>query len=301
MNEENLVAFYERAGFRVARTTGVNWYVPGGRVFRAIPVGRPVSPVPEELASVCRQHGILGAEFANLGGSGIPGGQFVLRDQAYGPRTLQRQFRQWVGRALSDQVVREIDFQELQRLGRAANQETLARQGRVDPHYTDPELWRQLCEAGQQVPGAGVFAAFAPDGLAAYLVYFLVKDTCYGLFSKSRDRARLLGTNHALYFTYAEAMIRRPGVVAVTAGPQGLPPIASLDRFKSHAGFQLEACPWAVTLRPAVRALILSPLAAAGLWAGESLLGHDACLERLRLIRAAASSSPRLSPRSTAA
>lgn len=290
MNEENLVAFYERAGFRVARTTGVNWYVPGGRVFRAIPVGRPVSPGPEELASVCRQHGILGAEFANLGGRGIPGGQFVLRDQEYGPKSLQRQFRQWVGRALSDQVVRQIDFQELQRLGRAANEETLARQGRADAHYTDPKLWRQLCDAGQRTPGAGVFAAFAPDGLAAYLVYFLVNDTCYGLFSKSRDRARLLGTNHALYFTYAEAMIRSPGIAAVTAGAQGLPPIASLDRFKRHAGFQLEPCPWAVTLRPVARALILSPLATAGLWAGESLLGRAEPLERLRLIRAAVAS-----------
>ena len=285
MNVDLLREFYERAGFRVARTASAGWYVPGRRVYRSFPAGHAIAPAEDEILELSHHSGIFGIEFVNASGVGVPSGLWVLRKSSYDWHSLQRQFRQHVVRALSHESVHEIGFDELFRLGMSANLDTLRRQKRQDRHFSDPALWRRLCDAGKRTRGAGVFASMRSEGLSAYLVYFIVGDTCHGLFSKSRNQARNAGSNHALYFIYSRTMIRRSEISMITTGPQAIPPDAMIGRFKRHAGYHLEPYHFAVFLRPRVSTLLLSGPVGTLIRAGERLFGSREILRRAHALR----------------
>jgi hypothetical protein len=285
VNVSLLREFYERAGFRVARTANADWYVPGKRVYRSLPVGHALAPAADEIVELTHHSGILGIEFVNASGVGVQSGLWTLRDSSYDWHSLQRQFRQHALRALSCESVHEIGFDDLFRLGMSANLDTLRRQKRQDRHFSDPVLWGRLCDAGKHTKGAGVFAIMRSDGLNAYLVYFIVGDTCHGLFSKSRNHTRNTGSNHALYFMYSRTMIRRTEISMVTTGPQAIPPNVLIDRFKRHAGYQLEPYHFAVLLRPRVSTLLLSAPAGVLIRTGERLFGSSDILQRAHALR----------------
>ncbi|HVN27190.1 MAG TPA: hypothetical protein VMT64_01820 [Candidatus Binataceae bacterium] len=285
MTAAGLREFYRRAGYRVATTLNADWYVPGGRVYRSFPCGKLVAPTREEIDELSRQRGILGVEFHNAHRLGVASGIWTIRDRDYSPHSVTRQYRQQIHRAAAHEVVREIDFDELHRLGMRANHETLARQHHHDAHFSDPRKWRRLCEAGTGTPGAGVFASFDERELTGYLIYFIVDGTSHGLATKSLDAARHTGSNHLLYFEYAHTMIRREGIDAVEIGAQWVPPMAGVDRIKRHAGFQLEPYHVAVFLRPAARTMLLSACASLALRAGEHLLGATDGLGRAHALR----------------
>jgi hypothetical protein len=287
MNIEGLREFYRLAGFRVARTSTADYLVPGKRLYHGFPIGPMPLPAPDEIAALCHHPGILGVEVINERGIGVPSGLWAQRDRSYGMRSLQRQFRQQVEQAQATQTVKEIGFDDLFRLGLESNRETLRRQQRDDLYFSNDRRWRQLCDAGRQSPGAGVFATFAADELTAYMVYFIVGDTCYGLFSKSRTQARKTGANHLLYFTYTQTMIHRPGMAGVTAGLQTIPPLVTVDRFKRHAGYTLEPHQTAVFLRPWFRELLQSRLATTALQISTRLLGPREEISRVQAVREA--------------
>jgi hypothetical protein len=285
MNVDRMREFYERAGYRVATTPGADWYVPGGRVYKNFPCGKTVFPAPGEIAGLCRHPGIIGVEFYNGRGVGVESGMWMVRDPSYGLHSLQRQFRQQLLQAAAREQVREIGFDELFRLGPRANAETLARLGFDDPHVSDPRNWRRLCRAGAETPGAGAFASFGPDGLTAYLVHFIVGETCYGLLSKSLLAARRSGANHALYYAFAHTMIRRPGIRAVSIGTQSVPPVEGVDRMKRHAGYRFEPFAVAAFLRPAAKALVTSAAGGLAVRAGARVFGDRGPIRRARALR----------------
>jgi hypothetical protein len=285
MNIEGLREFYRLAGFRVASTSTADYLVPGSHLYQGFPIGPMPLPAAEEIAALCHHSGILGVEVINDRGVGVPGGLWARRDPSYGERSLQRQFRQHVEHAKSTQTVREIDFDDLYRWGLESNRETLRRQQRDDLYFSSHQRWKQLCDAGRRSSGAGVFATFSADELTTYMVYFIVGDTCYGLFSKSRTQARKTGANHLLYFIYTQTMLRRPGITGVTAGLQTIPPLDTVDRFKRHAGYSLEPHHTGVFLRPWFRGLLQSRLADAGLRLSARLLGPKQGLSRIQAVR----------------
>jgi hypothetical protein len=285
MNTTSMREFYRRAGYRVVSTPSSDWYVPGGRVYRSFPCGKSVMPTSEEVAELYQHRGILGVEFHNARGIGVPSGIWMLHDKSYDQRSVTRQYRQQMSHALERETVREIDFDELHRLGMRANLETLARQNHHDNHFTNAALWRQLCDAGRETRGAGAFASFGPEGLTGYLVYFIADGVSHGLMTKSLDAARHTGSNHALYFTYAHTMIRRPGIDAVAIGAQWVPPMQGVDRIKRHGGFDLEPHHVAVFLRPGADAMLLSGAAAIALKAAQQILGHSDGLDRALALR----------------
>ena len=217
---------------------------------------------------------------------GVSSGIWVVRDPAYGLHSLQRQFRQRLLLTLQSEHVRPIGFDELFRLAGPANRQSLARLGYSDPHLSDPTLWRRLCMAGKETPGAGAFACFGAQGVASYLIYFICGDTCYGLVSKSIDAARASGSNLAVYFTYAQSMIRQPGIAAVSIGAQTVPPKAGLDRIKRHAGYRLQPHDMAVCLRPAARLLLSSAAGGLAMRVGARMFGPGPALDRAQTVRA---------------
>jgi hypothetical protein len=284
MNAQRMLEFYERAGYPVAKTSNAYWYVPGRRFYKNFPCGAAITPSREELSDLSHHRGILGAEFFNRDGIGVPSGLWMMRDSTYDLHSVQRQFRQHLVPALEREQVREISFADLAAQATAANLETLGRQHHADAHIADPAMWRRLCNAGAHVPGAGVFASFSAHRLMAYLIYFVVDGTCYGLISKSIDEARHTGSNHALYFTYTRTMIRRAEITAVTLGLQSIPPIEGVDRMKRHAGHSLEPFHVAVSLRPFARALIGGRVGAIALRAAERILGSTDEIQRTRAL-----------------
>jgi hypothetical protein len=288
MNIDGLREFYHLAGFRLARTSTADYLVPASRLYHGFPIGPRPLPAPDEIAALCHHKGILGVEVINDRGLGVPGGLWAQRNRSYGMRSLQRQFRQHVERASATQIARETDFDDLYRLGLACNRETLRRQNRDDPYFSNDRSWRRLCDAGRRSPGAGVFATFAGGEFTAYMLYFIVDHTCYGLFSKSLDRARQTGANHLLYFHYTQTMIGRPGMTGVTAGLQTMPPMTAVDRFKWHAGYSLEPHHTAVFLRPWFRGLLQSALTSALLRSATHLLGSKDGIGRVQAVREAA-------------
>ncbi len=285
MTLEGLREFYRLAGFRLARSSTADYLVPGSRLYHGFPIGPMPLPTPDEITALCHHPGILGVEVINDRGVGVPSGLWAQRDRSYGMRSLQRQFRQHVEQAQATQAVREIGFDDLYRLGLESNRETLRRQHRDDLYFSSGRQWRQLCDAGRESRGAGVFATFLAEELTAYMVYFIVGDTCYGLFSKSRTQARKTGANHLLYFAYTQTMINRPGIARVTAGLQNVPPLATVDRFKRHAGYALEPHHTAVFVRPWFRGLLQSPLTAAALRVSTHLLGPKEGISRMQAVR----------------
>lgn len=251
MNAEALAAFYERAGFDVRRTPHALWQAaPGRRLYRSLPIDRPVRPDASDEERIFRHGAALGIEFTTEPGRGAASSHFVVRDPGYGLHSLKRQFRQHVRRGLERCVVREIDFGDLERHGAAANRASLARQARAVPHLLDPRLWRRYCDAGRRTPGAGVLASFTDGILAAYLVFFRVDDVVHGLQMMSRTDLWAHRPNHLLYYSFAHAMIRRWGVQAVSVGLGSLPPAPERDRFKRAAGFAAEPCAIGIRLRP---------------------------------------------------
>jgi hypothetical protein len=288
MSIEGLREFYRLAGFRVATTSTAAYLVPGGPLYHGFPIAPPAPPPPDEITALCHHPGILGVKVVNDRGVGVPGGLWTQRDRSYGMRSLQRQFRQHVEQAQATQIVREIDFEDLFRFGLESNRETLRRQRRDDVYFSSNQRWRQLCDAGRQSPGAGVFATFSAGELTAYMIYFIVGGTCCGLYSKSLNQARKTGANHLLYFAYTQTMIRRPGIVAVTAGLQTMPPLETVDRFKRHAGYTLEPLHTAVFLRPWFQALLQSRVAGAALRVSARLLGQAEAVGRVNAVREAA-------------
>lgn len=288
--------FYERARFPVAATASAEWLVPGDRVWRSFPCGRTVAPGDDEIDELRRRPGIAAVEWFNDAGVGVETGIWVVRDPAYDEHRVRRTYRQRLHRALESETVEQIEFADLHRLGRRANEETLARQRKRNPHLTDPVLWRALCEAGRATPGAGALATLGPEGLTAYLLFFVLDGVAHGLISKSLDVARERGSNHLLYFTYARTLVRREGIRAVSIGARAVPPLEGVDRMKRHAGYELERSHLAVVLAPLAGALLGNRLAPLVLRAGQRVLGPGDPLDRAEALRAAAAATEATRP-----
>jgi hypothetical protein len=192
---------------------------------------------------------------------------------------MHRAFRQNVLRGMEACEVRELDFDEVERLGPAVNAEALARRGSSDPRFLDPGHWRRFCAAGRTSPGAGALGSFHAGRLASYLVYVVDAETCHGLHMLSSDWGRPHRPNHLLYFEFTRRMIARPDVACVSTGLRPVPAAGEIDRFKRQAGYRTEPCRLAAVLHPAVERVLLARPAAA-------LLARvaDARLRRVRAV-----------------
>jgi len=258
MSTTAFAQFYTAAGFDVVQSEGTTWYAQSRQIYRSLPVDRPIVPTRELADEVLRRSGAFGLEFTTDQGRGFPSGHFVQRDRGYGLHSLQRQFRQKVHRGLRCCEVRELDFDELHRLGREASLDSMARQKRRVPHLVDPVRWRRFCDAGRESPAAGVFGSFVDGTLAAWLVYLVQEGTCYGLLTMSTNELRDRGANNVLLYVFSSEMIRREAIHATSLGIQSHPPAPRRDAFKRHLGYVAEPCELGMAFRPWVsRALLL--------------------------------------------
>jgi hypothetical protein len=259
MNVEQFKRFLELQGKRVIASESGYWHDAGSRVYLSIPYTRTIDPDPAELADLFRRHHILGLKYSTSDQSrGQPGAVYVIRDKAYDLHSQKRTVRVCVQKGLEHCTVRKIDFDYLLQHGLDLNRDTMARQHRDDPLFSDPTRWACLCRAGQQVEGAGAWGAFVGKHLAAYLICFIIDDCCHFLHEMSCTDLHEFHPNHVLMYKVAREMITRPNIGCVSSGLQPIFDIPGLDRFKRYIGFEKLEWNYIVVLHPALQAMLLS-------------------------------------------
>jgi len=257
MSYAEYATFCKLMGYRVEETPHGIWIGPSHGFFNRVPLYETAPPTKDELRTLFRRHPALGVHYAAEPGSrGKVSHNYFVRDRNYDLKTLDSKGRWSVRKGLESCQVRQMSFDELHRLGMPLNLDTLARQGRGDPLFSDPGQWARLCQAGAKVDGAQVWGAFCGDELAAYVVFIRVGSVVNLMYHNSRTSLMQYHPSSAVFFTINQMMMQTPGVQAVYNGPEGLTTGEGLDRFKQRMGFTKEPVVFAVQLRTVMRCVL---------------------------------------------
>jgi hypothetical protein len=272
MNYTEYAKYCRLLGYRVEETPHGIWIGISHGFFNRVPLYETTPPTEEELHTLFRRYPILGVHYAAEAGSqGKASHNFFVRDRDYDLKDLHPKSRKGVRRGLENCQVRPMSFDELHRLGMPLNLDTLARQGRDDPIFSDPNRWARFCQAGEQVEGAQAWGAFVADELAAYVVLLRMGEVVDIRYQMSRTDLMKLYPNPALNFIVTQTMICTPGVEAVYSGSPWLTTSKGLDDYKRYMGFDKEPVVFVVRLRPVVKRALFNwggrqVIAALGRW-----------------------------------
>ena len=236
MDIRDFESFLEGAGHRVIRTRSASWFDAGKRFFLSIPAHRALLPKREELREVLREGGALGVRFpAPLTAPGRLSYQIVCDNSAYGFESLSSNVRSKVRRGLRRCRVESVSFQVLSELGRTADRDTRARQGRSGS--SSEAHWHRYWESAARARCMEGWAAWVGDELAAYLVTVRFEDSVEFLLARSRSDRLDHYPNNALIFEVARLMLTERKVAQITFGLESLEEVDSLEEFKMGMGF----------------------------------------------------------------
>lgn len=250
--------FLRAVGHRVVRTESGHWYDAHRLFFLAFPSHQPLDPTADELRAVLSRRPCLGVRFAApLGGPGRLSYQIVCDRPDYGEEMLSANTRSKVRRGGRRCEVGPVPFDAIAEGGRAADLDTLERQGR--PVRLRGDAWRRYWAAASATPGMEGWGACAGGELVAYLVTVRFGDTVEFLVARSRSDRSDLYPNNALVFHVAQEMLARRGVRRITFGLEALEPVAALDEFKVGMGFRREPVRQRVLFHPALRPVLGRP------------------------------------------
>ncbi len=264
--------FCRLIGYKVEETPRGVWIGPSHGFFNRVPLFETGPPTQDELRTLFRRYPTVGVNYAAEPGSrGKVSHNYFVRNPNYDLKALKSKGRWSVRKGLENCEVRTISFDELHRLGMPLNLDTLARQGRDDSIFSDPDRWASLCRAGAKTESAQAWGAFVGDQLATYIVLIRTGKVVNLLYSNSRTDLMNFHPSSALFFTVIQTMMQTPGVEAVYNGPDWLTTDRGLDRFKQRMGFETEAVVFVVQLRPVVRRVLFDwggqrAIAALGRW-----------------------------------
>jgi hypothetical protein len=258
MSYTEYAEFCRFIGYHAEETPHGIWIGPSHGFFNRVPLYETTTPGEDELRFLFRQRSTLGVHYAAAPGSrGKESHNYFVRDQNYDLKTLNSKGRWSVRKGLRNCQVRPMCFDELHRLGMPLNLDTLARQGRDDPLFSDADCWARLCQAGAKVDGAHVWGAFCGEQLAAYVVFIRLGSVVNLLYHNSRASLMEFHPSSALFFTVTQTMMQTPGVKAVYNGSEWLTTTKGLDRFKQRMGFRTEPVIFVVQLRSMLRRVLL--------------------------------------------
>jgi hypothetical protein len=260
MNIGSFCELLERWGQRTIRGQSTYWTERSRGFFLNIPPYGVIELDEDETARLLSQPGVLGLKYsAEPQGDGQPGAIYLLSDESYDLTKLHRKARHSVRRGLETCRVEQIRFDELEAKGMRANLDTLSRQKRDDPTFSHPKRWANFCHAAGAIEGAGAWAAFVNDELAAYAVTFIVDDYCNILHEMSRTDMMGSHANPALIYTIHREMLALPGINHVSGGPTPILDLPRLDRYKARLGYEKRPVHFKVRLRPWLSRLLLNP------------------------------------------
>lgn len=283
-----LGSFFRLLGHAVHERDGVCWVEVGRLSLMAVPATETVAVSPGAVETVLRDTGRLAATFVSAGGTGVPAVAWWVRDPHYGLAALQRQFRQNLRHGQGVVTVRRLEWREFRDEGFAVHCQAAAARGGPAPPTTTPAGWNRLCDLLEDRAGFEATGCFVAGSLAGSIVSLTAAGLCAGMIADCAPRFAAVRPAHWLYHRFAAEMIRRPGIHGVTVGRQGIPPRATLDAFKRHAGYVPEPIRVAAVLHPAWRPA-LEPAVTRGLlrWTARLLGSRAGPLANVTLLDAA--------------
>jgi hypothetical protein len=197
---------------------------------------------------------------------GKPSWIYIREDKDYDLKSLHPKMRNKVRQGLRNCTVRPVSFEYLRDHGLPLNLDTLERQGRDDPLFSQPAGWSRLCQAGQEIEGAGGWGAFVGEQLAAYMITFITDGYYIILHQMSRRDLLKTRANNALAFVATREMLASPGIKGVSYGHASIRELPGLEEYKVRLGYEKRPVRHVVVLHPLLRSMFLSR-------AGDALLG----------------------------
>ncbi|MFN7805956.1 MAG: hypothetical protein ACK5TO_18210 [Planctomycetaceae bacterium] len=272
--------FYHALGHRTLTALGVLWIDVGRFSLTCVPCSTIIDASQPELDELLWRSRRLAAVFPTSAPTGIEGGTLWVRDRAYGPQSLQRQFRQHVRRGEKLCTVRPIDWQTMRTQGLECNIDTMRRRGNSRSPIQTQAGWDRVCDAAAQVEGLEAFGCFREERLIAFLIAWNRDSRCAGLVMHRSEAAEEARGSHLLFYEFTKTIMQRDTMTGVSLGRVMLPPQRSLEQFKQHAGFQVEPVRIAAVLHPLVRPVLASSLMRGllrklGQWVGPRLAVMD--------------------------
>ena len=246
-------------GYKVLETPNSVWIGPTYGFFNRMPLYETTPPQKQELELLFNQHRTLGINYAAApGGKGKISHNYFVRDQNYNINNLSTNCRRNVQKGLNNCQIRPMSFDELHRLGMPLNLDTLGRKGRSEQLFHNPDQWKRLCRAGEELDQIEAWGAFVQDELGAYIITSRLGNVVSVLYSHSRTSLLVFHPSPALYFSLIQTMMQTPGVEAVYNGAEWLTTSKGLDRFKQGLGFIAEPVVFVLQLRPLANRLLLN-------------------------------------------
>jgi len=283
MNVKSYRRFLEAIGHQVIASVSGYWFDASWRFYKSIPPFRVITPSQAEVHDLFSRHQVLGLKYcAPPHHIGKLSAIYICRDKGYDFKNLHRKMRNKVRQGLRNCTVRPITFEYLYYHGMPLNRDTLKRQDRDDPTFSQQERWERFCRAGQEAEGAGVWGAFVGEQLAAYMVTFVINGCSNILYQMSRTDLLNSRANNALAFVATREMLASPDIRCVSYGQESIRVLPGLDEYKLRLGYEKWPMRHVVVLHPLLRVFLLSQ-------AGKALLGGLSRLfpswDALKLVR----------------
>ena len=259
MSYSEYAKFCLSIGYKVLETPHGVWIGPRYGFFSRLPLYETTPPQEQELETFFNQQSILGINYAAASGcKGKISYNYFVRDHNYNMNNLNTNCRRNVQKGLNCCQVRPMSFDELYRLGMPLNQDTLCRQGRSDHFISNPNQWKRLCRAGEELDQIEAWGAFVQGELGSYIITTRLGPVVSVLYNHSRTSLLVSHPSPALYFSMIQTLMQRPGIEAVYNGVEWLTTRTGLDRFKQGMGFIAEPVVLVTQLRPLASRLLLN-------------------------------------------
>ena len=259
MNINNYREFLSRIGYHVIKSDSGCWFNLGPAFYENIPPFATINPAEDEVLELVLRHRMMGIKYCTAtDDAGKPSFFYVCKDKAYDLSSIQPRMRNTVRRGLKKCQVCQIDFEYLQAHGLPLNRDTLARQQRADPIFSQAGQWQRFCQAANQIEGALTWGAFVGNELAAYMVAFVIDG--YGNYLHQMSRTDLLEShaNHALTYFATKELLSCSSISGVIHGQESVRDLAGIDAYKVRMGYERQPIYCVVKLHPVVKSVMLS-------------------------------------------
>lgn len=237
MSPEELTSFFVRRGHRVVQTASCWWYneYHQARVYYSYPIHRFVNPGPDEIEEVfSNASGALALRFISPVDSRGQKSFIWVRRKPYDLNDLSPKSRNQTRRGLEKCEVRNIPWEELERIAQEAHTDTMKR------HEVDGSESLGFGTQLGECPAYEAWGAFVDGSLAAYIVTQWVEDWVHILFQRSANAYLTSYPNNVLIFSVVKEVLSRQGVLAVSYGLEPLTALGALEHFKLGMGFVKE-------------------------------------------------------------
>jgi len=259
----------------------------------SLPYERMLNPEPRELRGMIREAGAFGVRFPSTAWTGLESGLYVLRRRDYSIGSLHIKHRPRVRHGMQHFEVRLAEKAQLLEQGRELNLATMARQGRYDAEFGEPEQWEKLVEAGFACPGISFPAVFNGSRLAAYMVTCREQSWLHILHQMSRQEDLPNFPNHLLTYAVTAQASGDASLEAVCYGCVPLFAADGLHEYKLRFGYELIPHRSAIQLHPVLQAVAGHAIARAAVRAARRLRRDNQSLETIETLLEGARTSGR--------